>query len=104
MEISFHDAAKRHWDDAEFLHRAKRAPNADHLFGLAAECALKEVMVALGAAPTATGDLEREHHLHIDKLWVEFHSFARGRQGSRYVTPLAGLGENPFDDEGEDYG
>lgn len=98
MVISYQDAAKRHWDDAVFLHDDRRAANADQLFGLAAECALKEVMVSLGASTTGTGDLGQRHQLHIDKLWSEYHSFAAGRRGSRYLTPLAAFTPNPFDD------
>ena len=49
MPLDFRDAAKRHWKDAEYLLEDERfAANADHLFGMSAECALKAVMLSLG--------------------------------------------------------
>jgi len=37
----FLDAHERHWEDAELLFGNRRWANADHLYGLAAECGLK---------------------------------------------------------------
>ncbi|MCP4655857.1 MAG: hypothetical protein GY856_10615 [bacterium] len=99
MEINYRDAARRHWDDAELLEGSNRFPNSDQLYGLAAECALKEVMVALGAFTTPEGDLsETRHRQHIDALWPAFLSFASGRRGSRYLSPLRKFDANPFED------
>lgn len=39
----FRDAAQRHLHDAKLLLDQERLANASHLFGLAAECALKAV-------------------------------------------------------------
>lgn len=41
----FFNAHQRHWKDAELLYKEKRWANADHLYGLSAECGLKAVMV-----------------------------------------------------------
>jgi len=99
MEINYCEAASRHWDDAELLEGNKRFPNSDQLYGLAAECALKAVMVALGAPTTTEGDLsEISHRQHIDALWPVFQSFASGRRGSRYLSPLRKFDANPFED------
>jgi hypothetical protein len=99
MEIHFGEAARRHWNDALFLRENKRPPNADQLFGFSAECALKAVMISLGAPTSAGGDLsERSHWRHIDALWGEFQAFASGRRGSRSLSALTGFAENPFSD------
>jgi len=60
MPVDFYDACKRHWNDAEHLFDQKRLANADHLFGLAAECALKAVMVALGMTLLPDGKPEKK--------------------------------------------
>ncbi|WHF34964.1 hypothetical protein [Aeromonas salmonicida] len=44
MQADFLDAHARHWDDAESLLQAQRWANADHLYGMAAECGLKQLM------------------------------------------------------------
>jgi hypothetical protein len=99
METNFSEAAKRHWQDALLLREGKRLPNADQLFGLSAECALKEVMIRLGAPTNAGGDLsQRSHWQHIDALWSEFQAFAAGRSGSRSLSALAAFVANPFSD------
>lgn len=96
MAVDFRDAAKRHWDDAGHLTIDSRHPNADHLFGIAAECALKAVMGALGMRRRPSGDPdEARHRVHIDRLWDEFRTFASGRSAAHYVTLLP-AGRNPF--------
>jgi hypothetical protein len=98
MPADYCDAAYRHVADAALLLDQKRLPNADHLYGLGAECALKAVMVAL-SAPSQDGDLqERPHRQHIDKLWSEYQSFVSGRSASRYLTPLRTVPQEPFSD------
>jgi hypothetical protein len=98
MQVDFGQAARRHYQDASQLKKDRRLHNADHLFGLAAECALKALMVASGARTDARGDLlERSHRKHFnDGLWDEFHVFASGRQRQRYLSRLPP--ENPYMD------
>jgi hypothetical protein len=97
MSINYRASAQRHYSDAEFLQDSKRMPNADQLYGLAAECALKSVMVSLGADTSASGDLtDRQHRVHVDELWTEFRAFAEGRKGHRYLSKITL--ENPFED------
>ena len=45
MSVDFRDAAERHWTDAWLLFGNNRVANSDHLIGMAAECALKAVML-----------------------------------------------------------
>lgn len=98
MPVDFRDAAERHWEDAEYLSADTRTANADHLYGLSAECALKAVMLALGMAirPDGAPD-DRRHRVHIKQLWNEFISFAHSRSGARYASRLAHV-PNPFMD------
>ena len=88
----FADAHLRHWTDAELLYGRERWPNADHLYGLSAECGLKAVMRRLGM-PAETPSRYRKH---VRELWRKFKNFARGRDGSRYLQLLPG--GQPFAD------
>lgn len=93
----FLDAHRRHWNDAELLYQRARWANADHLYGLSAECGLKAIMVHRGWVPVDQhGDPETPYRTHIDKLWDEFLTLANGRLESRYVVLLSPT--NPFRD------
>ena len=99
MSTDFRDASARHFDDAEVLLKQAepREANADHLFGLSAECSLKAVMLALGMAVNTDGvPADRGHKVHMPELWAAFQSFAEGRLASRYLEPLDKA--NPFSD------
>ncbi len=43
MQADFLDAHERHWQDAELLLTNQRLANADHLYGMSAECGLKRL-------------------------------------------------------------
>lgn len=97
MATDFLDAAHRHLADARLLDREQRYPNADHLYGIAAECMLKAIMVALGAPVSSKGNLhERAHKTHIDLLWSEFCAFVGGAGGASYLPFPPGY--RPFPD------
>ena len=98
MGVSYGEAALRHWEDAAFLSGDGRAHNADQLYGLAAECALKRAMTALGASTESDGTIEKRYRAHIDKLWSEYLAFASGRRGARYTSLLGKFTHNPFSD------
>lgn len=97
MNVDFYDAHNRHWDDAETLNNAKRLANADHLFGLAAECGLKRLMLAFGMPFDNEKDKPKksEDWVHADGAWARYESYRCGHhRGAAY--PLAG--PNPFAD------
>lgn len=95
MDIDFKNAARRHNESAKLLYDKKFYGDSDHLYGLAAECGLKAIMVKLGA-PTKNDDLKKDaHRKHMDKLWDEYNSFLNGRTASNYSLPFQ---ENPFKD------
>lgn len=69
MIEAFEQAALRHYEDAETLKDRGAYPNADHLFGFAAECALKVALARTPGQLTGEGNLTKGYYLHINKLW-----------------------------------
>ena len=95
MQSDFHDAHKRHWRDAERLFSARRWANADHLYGLAAECGLKRLMRAFGMPFDAGRDRPQQDsdRKHADGVWARYDTYrAACRQGANYGLPPS----NPF--------
>lgn len=95
MKTDFLDAHGRHWVDAEHLFQAARWANADHLYGLAAECGLKRLMQAFGM-PFDTIQ-NRPHYpadrVHINDVWARFETYRSGHAlGVGYALPSS----NPF--------
>jgi hypothetical protein len=93
----FLDAHKRHWDDAERLLPAQRWANADHLYGMAAECGLKRLMMAFSMPYDTAKDrpANQQDRVHADGIWARFESYRCGHmQGTGYVLPA----NNPFHD------
>lgn len=95
MPTDFQNAHERHWDDAERLFQAQRWANADHLYGLAAECGLKRLMQAFGMQldPVQGRPICDRDAKHADAVWRRFETY-RGRhaQGIGYALPT----QNPF--------
>jgi len=96
MDENFTQAALRHWRDAELLKDQNRVENADHLYGIAAECAIKQALLHLPAFANQ-GTLQESYMQHIDVLWNKV-----GHQSLQRIYPglLAYLknGGKPFDD------
>lgn len=87
--VDYTDAHERHWSDAELLFDRQRWANADHLYGMSAECGLKAVMIGLGLPTDARGSpSEKKYWAHVNKLWPMFITFAHGYQGARYAQLL----------------
>lgn len=96
MQADFLDAHFRHWDDAERLLQAQRWANADHLYGFAAECGLKRLMLAFGMPYDAAKDRPQNEkdRKHADEAWARFESYRSGAiLGAGYVPAIVG---NPF--------
>ncbi len=116
-EVHFATAARRHHDDAVYLHDGGRLPNADHHFGFAVECALKSMLLRSKAAsmgpkpngktgnkPWVVGSNGQAKELgHLPTLWSEAILQVHGRSGGRLSALLTGSG--PFNtwDVGERY-
>lgn len=97
MQADFLDAHERHWDDAERLFQAQRWANADHLYGMAAECGLKALMEKL----STQGALDpKQDHVHImedkraNNAWSRYQSYLSGPLAIKLSLPQT----NPFGD------
>jgi len=95
MKADFLDAHKRHWCDAERLFLAERYANAAHLYGIAAECGLKQLMVRFGMLVNdLTGSpKKKKDREHADGIWTRYESYrGHSTEGVNYGLP----DENPF--------
>jgi len=97
MNADFLDAHHRHLRDADCLFSASHLANADHLYGMAAECGLKRLMIAFGMRPRPTDGApeKREDREHADKVWIRYETYRSGHvHGVQYGLPSS----TPFDD------
>ncbi|MCX2733540.1 hypothetical protein OOZ19_25135 [Saccharopolyspora sp. NFXS83] len=95
----FADAADRHYRDAQLLREEQRFANADHLAGVAAECALKAILVGhLGGVVRRGRPTHPQHsdsrYGHLPGLWRELGLISSGRTGSTFHQVITGT--NPF--------
>ncbi|MEU1177579.1 hypothetical protein ABZ464_08010 [Streptomyces sp. NPDC005820] len=100
QEDQFAKAATRHFHDADYLHTDSRLPSADHLYGFAAECATKSLLlrftdVAIGPSkkPEVVDPADPEKPLqfgHVDQLVREVRLWAHGRGGAALYSALDG--------------
>lgn len=90
---NYKEAARRHAPDALLLLNSGRHVNASHLAGLAAECALKAILVAHGVHPL----VQTQYMLHVNLLWPQYESWARGRSLARFL-PIAASSVSPLFD------
>ncbi len=91
MPSDFRDASSRHLLDGRLLQAEGRLANADHLFGVSAECSLKAIMIGLGH-PTTPGGAPQAHLDHIDVLLPKFEVLANGLLDAKHVgmMPVTG--------------
>lgn len=97
MQADFLDAHRRHWADAEFLREAQRWANADHLYGMAAECGLKRLMEMLKQGELDTKN-DRVHVMEEKKqnnAWSRYQVYLSGHaNATKFPLPHV----NPFAD------
>lgn len=82
MRNAYASAAQRMHADAARSDNPLRPGTADHLFGLAAECALKAILLAHGVIPEppkkpADLAIRKQFAAHINQLWGEYVAWAR---------------------------
>lgn len=100
-QTDFGSAAERHLADASLLHAHARPANADHLAGLAAECALKALIVGFLGGHVDQRDYVVHPHTgdpirnHIDTLWLQMPMIMQNRSANALVPLLA---TTPFAD------
>ena len=88
LQYDFLDAHKRHLEDAESLYDHSRLANADHLFGISAECGLKYIMKNFGmTTDPVTGDPEDQYRVHLPDIWNRYKSFMAGMGVASYTLP-----------------
>lgn len=94
MHTDFLDAHDRHREDGERLFKVHRWANADHLYGLAAECGLKRLMLIFGMPYDTARDRpdKSQDREHANGIWDRFESYRCGRL--HYDLPTS----NPFHD------
>ncbi len=105
-DFHYAEAARRHHTDAQTLHAARRVPNADQLYGFAAECALLGIIQCLPNTDiyfNPDGSV-RESRVrgknlreHINFLWRNFKNIADGHRGRIYTARLNNYPANPFE-------
>jgi hypothetical protein len=98
IPTNFLDAMERHFQDAEYLwrRRPKRLANADHLYGLAAECGLKALMskfVNNFFDHIAGKPVKKADQAHANKIWLRYQHYCQGYLAIHYSLPLC---SNPF--------
>jgi hypothetical protein len=78
----FAASAIRHFRDGDLLQGSRRSDNADQLYGLATECAIK---TALSELPTclADGGLSPAYRKHVNEIWslVPLQNLGRRHRG-----------------------
>lgn len=92
----YQGSAARHWNDATLLEKKYRHANANQLYGLAAECAIK---TALCQVPGLVKDGKlQKHRTHIDKLWGPTLIQSIQNRFPKLVALLDHYEKNPFHD------
>lgn len=92
MSTDFYNAFYRHATDADLLLDKERWANADHHYGLAAECALKAILLQQGISSKGGDIADPKYKQHIDKLWDKYQSFMQKkihtffRRETRFMT------------------
>ena len=91
MASDFLDAHERHLTDAELLFQSQRWANADHLYGIAAECGLKRLMCTFGMpVDILTGDPANRHDReHINRIKPRYTAYLSGKELIEYNIDLS---------------
>jgi len=85
---NFKDAAKRHYDDAEYLNSDRRVANAGQLYGLAAECCIKAVLSGVtGTFPKKHLDNDLLNNCFINQLSMS----VDGRASQNYYAIIPNI-------------
>jgi len=86
MQADFLDAHYRHWKDAEILFAQARLANADHLYGIAAECGLKKLMQIFGMPIDLHNGspLNSKDKKHINQLRAQYITYLSGSYSTYY--------------------
>lgn len=102
QRVGYAEAARRHFADAGLLLSNSREANAGQLFGLAAECGLKAIVVACGAKTDADGSVDKltgvkgkgfkDHMPQLHQAAITYGGhLPDGRFSTRYLASMPSL-------------
>jgi hypothetical protein len=91
---TFLEAGERHHRDALHLEADGRDANADQLYGLAAECAVKALLLGLCGIAMRDDAPVRPYRRHINELWPLAAGMVTGLTAVHHTGSL--LAANPF--------
>ena len=94
MPLDYLDAYRRHLSDADRLFDDQRFPNADHLYGLSAECGLKAIMLKFGMPMNNDMPDKKADMKHANVIWMRYESYRCGFDAAGKYA----LSANPFSD------
>ncbi|MBQ1090129.1 hypothetical protein [Streptomyces sp. B93] len=109
-EHHFAHAARRHYEDADYLLKGTRLSNADHHYGFAVECALKSLLLRFTAVtmdpvkpggqrakkpylpnPNPATNKPARQYGHLPWVATDVALLTHGRSASPLTTALGGL-------------
>lgn len=88
--MTYQAATTRCWTDGESLYATARLGTADHLYGLAAECALKAILEGLRIITSAATAPVKPFKAHGDDIWQQYVLALNGRTQVSLQAPLPG--------------
>lgn len=91
---SYSKAAARHHADAEELLRRQRFVTADHLAGLAVECALKALLLGVAGVSAGPKGIQRRFAQHGSALCSEVINYITSPIEASYFQPI--LNVDPY--------
>lgn len=95
VDIDFYEAANRHYRDAELLRGENSLINAGQLYGFAAECGVKWMLVQIGIRMKKNGDIEsqdyRKHANHLASMINEALFQIGGKGNQRCIASLKSI-------------
>jgi len=93
MLYAFKAASERHYEAAEVLDSNGKIADSAHLLGLAAECAIKSVLLGSGAITlNQDGGFPEKYKVHIEKLVSLLPAIGSGRKWPGYHAKIQSIG------------
>lgn len=96
--VDFHQAGKRHFIDAELLLQHARDAAAGQLYGFAAECGIKSLLVLSGyPTDSVSGEIvekKKKFKRHIHELIQNInmlHTYLDGRGAAKYLAMIPSI-------------
>ncbi|MDX2218447.1 MAG: hypothetical protein SF172_05435 [Burkholderiales bacterium] len=100
--VNYFESARRHYRDADTLLGGSRQGNAGQLFGIAAECGIKAILVAskvpvdtegsIGSLPGVKGKGFKDHLPNLGKALTDLMgSIPDSRTATTYLSALSSL-------------